>query len=306
MPATITHFLFAKRVEEALLKRGIQYIPSTLYWGAQGPDFFFYHRALPHQMGKSLRRIGSRMHRSDAAETFGHMAAFLRRCPEEDGLRALSYAYGFLCHLTLDSAAHPYVYWFQEELARETGGRPAFMHHKIEHNLDTIMLRREWDMPPSRFPIAEAMPDDPPALEAAARMLRYVIARMYPDQSTSVIKLTEAFRDCRLSAGLLVDKKGRKRRALLGIEAKLPARVSLSSFICPDTPDADWDYANQSHHPWIDQGKGKGAVHNEDFFTLFDQNIQTAAELCTAYHRCVTEGEPTDFLSAYDFHNGGA
>ena len=129
---------------------------------------------------------------------------------------------------------------------------------------------------------------------SAARMLRCVIARMYPERSTSVIKLMEAFRDCRLSAGLLVDKKGRKRRALLGIEAKLPARVSLSSFICPDTPDADWDYANQSHRPWIDQGKGKGAVHNEDFFTLFDQNIQTAAELCAAYHRCVTEGEPTD------------
>lgn len=309
MPALMTHYLFARRVEAMLRADGTQaglLSPAALYWGAQGPDFLFYHRALPHQLGKSYRRLGSDLHRADPAVTFGSMVDYVRRCPAESRSCALSYAYGFLCHLALDSTAHPFVYWFQGELARRTGGRPAFMHHKIEHNLDTILLRRERNLRPSAFSIEEALPDDPAALSAAARMMRYVFARMYPEKKISAGRLLEAFRDAKLSSGLLTDKKGRKRRLLLGAERRLPLRVSLSSFICPDRPDEDWDYPNLAHRPWADLGKGGGVLRSDDFFTLFENSIPAAAGLCRAFFASVEEKKPVDFLSAYDFHNGGA
>lgn len=309
MPALMTHYLFARRVEAMLTAndaRPSALSPSAMYWGAQGPDFLFYHRALPHQLGKSFRRLGSDLHRADPAVTFGHMADYTRRCPLQSRVYALSFAYGFLCHLALDSTVHPFVYWFQGELARKTGGRPAFMHHKIEHNLDTILLLRERGTFPSAFNIEEALPDDPAALAAAARMMRYVFARMYPEKKISAAKLLEAFRDSKLSSGLLQDKKGRKRRLLLRAESKVPARVSLSSFICPDRPDGDWDYPNLSHRPWADQGKGGGILRTDDFFVLFENGVSAAAGLCRSFRACVEEKKPVDFLGDYDFHNGGA
>ncbi len=309
MPALITHYLFARRVEAALTAAGshpFPLSPAALYWGAQGPDFLFYHRALPYQLGKSLRRLGSDLHRADPAVAFGHMADYIRRCPDASRVYNLSYACGFLCHLTLDSTVHPFVYWFQGELARKTGGRPAFMHHKIERNLDTILLQGQRGLPPSAFSIEEALPDDPDALAAAARMLRYVFAGMYANKKVSAGRLLEAFWDSKLSSGLLLDKTGRKRRFLLRAEGKLPARVSLSSFICPDRPDADWDYPNLAHRPWADLGKGGGALRTDDFFALFEDGVPAAAAACRSFRSSVEQRKPVDFLSGYDFHNGGA
>ena len=179
------------------------------------------------------------------------------------------------------------------------------MHHKIEHNLDTIMLFREESRLPSAFSVDEALPDDPRALEAAARMLRFALAELCPDKNISAGKLLEAFRDSKLSSRLLMDRKGRKRRLLLGAEKRLPGRVELSGFICPDQPDTDWDYPNLAHRPWVDQGKGGGAVRTDDFFQIFDGCAVTAADLCIQFAEAVETKLPVDFLSAYDFHNGG-
>lgn len=306
LPALITHYLLALRVEDALKKKGLTVHRPALCWGAQGPDFLFYHRALPHQLGKSLRRLGSALHREDPAVTFGHMAAFIRRCPPGDRTCALSFAYGFLCHLALDSAAHPFVYWFQEKLAERTGGRPAFMHHKIEHNLDTVMLRRELGLSPSAFSMERALPDDRPMLDVAAKMMRYVLASLYPHERITVSALRQALRDSRLTAGLLTDGKGRKRRLLQRLERALHTRVLLSGFICPERPDRDFDYPNLAHAAWVDRGLGQGSSSTEDFFSLYDRAARTAASLCLQYERSVKDKRPPLYLSAYDFHNGGA
>ena len=306
MPALITHYLLALRVEKTLAAQGFLLDHAAVCWGAQGPDFLFYHRALPHQPGGSLRRLGSALHRDDPAATFGHMAEFIRRCPPADLTCASSFAYGFLCHLALDSAAHPYVYWFQEQLAKKTGGRPAFMHHKIEHNLDTIMLRRELGQMPSDFSAEAALPENQRMLGTAARMMRYVLAALYPAERISVSNVEQAFKDARLIAGLLTDPMGRKRRLLQSAEKLFHTRAVLSGFICPIQPDGDWDYPNLSHMPWIDRGLGRGKASRDDFFCIFSQAERTAVSLCQRFQQCTELRKQPEFLSAYGFHNGGA
>ena len=65
MPAYSSHFLFAnsmlKEIRQAV---DFELNESAVYIGTQGPDIFYDHRALPWMHGKSLRAVGSALHRS--------------------------------------------------------------------------------------------------------------------------------------------------------------------------------------------------------------------------------------------------
>ena len=120
MPASVTHYLFAERVLNKLKQTGAAVTDrdATLI-GAQGPDVFFFHRVMPWQPGVSYAREGNRMHHISPARLFELFRQVLNAESRERG-RMQSYIEGFFCHYALDRTAHPYVFWFQEEL--ETNG----------------------------------------------------------------------------------------------------------------------------------------------------------------------------------------
>ena len=58
MPAFSTHYIFAKELMERL-KGTVDFTvcENAVYIGAQGPDIFFFHRALPWQRGKYCETV---------------------------------------------------------------------------------------------------------------------------------------------------------------------------------------------------------------------------------------------------------
>ena len=79
MPAAITHYLLAERVMEEIKKKDLQQNldGDAFFWGAQGPDFLFFHRALPWWKGESLREYGSRIHRAKPSETISILKEYM-------------------------------------------------------------------------------------------------------------------------------------------------------------------------------------------------------------------------------------
>ena len=77
MPAFSTHYLFAKEMMEDLRRAAdFPLNKDAVLIGTQGPDIFFFHRALPWQKGKTLRKAGSAMHRAKC----GEILDCFRRC----------------------------------------------------------------------------------------------------------------------------------------------------------------------------------------------------------------------------------
>lgn len=308
MPATITHFLMTKRLEKKLQDTGIPYVSSSLYWGAQGPDVLFFHKPLTLRPKSSLRGFGMSLHKTDPMKTFTAMRNYIMRCPENEKVAAFSYAYGFLSHLSLDSTAHPYVYYFQKLLAGENGAEDKYMHHKIESNIDVIMLRKELSRAPKSFDIKEALPDDSKADKGAmniqSKMLAEVINELYPDKKVKKGQVKKAFLQSRRYIKLMLDKKGRKVKLMHWIERKQKLGLSLSCFIRPEIPQDDFDYINENHLRWEQRGVGTSKVSSVDFYSLFEKASSDSEYLISRFRECTLNNQPVFFLSDYRFHNG--
>ena len=143
MPAVVSHYLLAERVINTLAEYEPQLkINRTAFlWGSYGPDIFFSHRVMPWQKQKSLSYLSKKMHGTDAEKILNYLMPYAKN---HESTIAESYALGFVTHYAFDSAAHPFIVYFSEEMSKiYPSMHPSVCHNDIEANLDTLFLRYE-------------------------------------------------------------------------------------------------------------------------------------------------------------------
>lgn len=271
MPACITHSCFAKAVLKALPKKLGEGLNECAYiWGAQGPDFFFCHRYFPWMKGKSLKKIGSDLHKIRPSVVLDAMRKFL--ATHEDPIYR-SYVFGFMCHYALDSTAHPYVNALSRALVEqrpyETVGT---MHGEIEAALDAIILRRETGKLPSSLSLGQMFPKNETVQRRIAHLYYHVLFAVFHCEIAEE-EIFRATKDAHFVFSCLTDRSGIKKLFFDAMEKGKPHYVS--SHIVPLTETADIDYANVGNSPW----QAEGTVHEEDFFQLFEQARELAETL---------------------------
>ena len=281
-----------------LLEQGISLRRDMYYWGAQGPDLFFYHR--PLKANKSLRNIGSVIHNTEPKKMFTSLLEYTEICDISDLSAVMSYTFGFLTHLALDSCAHPFVYHFQTILADKLGANERFMHHKIENNLDVLMLKRQKDMSVSRFKISDALPKDKKGLKAAAKALSYMVNDVSKDTPCSSEEIFDAFLDMRKYAAFLLKWRAPKRIIARFIEKKRNMGDSISNFFRNDNADSDFDYINASHATWCCDAQGDS--RNSDFYEIFDKSVIDSVQLAQRFLDASQHAKPIYFLDDFKFY----
>ena len=302
MPAMITHYLAAKRSAALLSQQGMEIDFPTYCWGAQGPDFFFYHKPLSGE--KSIRKIGFAMHKTDPEKIFLAFRKYTELCSIKDLPYVYSYCYGLLSHLALDSGAHPFVYYFQEKLGEQSGDPANFMHHKIEHNLDVILLEKLEDRRLSSFKMREALPSCRKGLHAAAGAIAFVTNELYSDYPTSEKEIYKAFCDFRRYEGLLLRHRRLGRKVAGKLEEKKGLGNSISFFIRPESPWDDFDYTNSEKKRWYAAGLAGGRPSSADFFSIFQKGVEDSAYLAGRFKDCAEHRQPLYFLKDFRFNNG--
>ncbi len=125
MPNYLTHEHFGVRVQEALspyLKEVTQADSLAFRCGLYGPDPLLFFPG-----GLSLSRL---LHATWEERSVPRLQKLL----QEGNLCQQSFAAGYLCHMVLDDACHPYIY----AMMREQG----LSHHIMETGLDWEILRQ--------------------------------------------------------------------------------------------------------------------------------------------------------------------
>lgn len=162
MPNYFAHLTFGGRVLDALppaLRGMLEGERAAFDLGCLGPDIlFFYHPAT-----RSPARLeGLEMHGRSALPVFRRLrAAVERRVPMSRG-----YAAGFLCHLALDSACHPYV----NALASQGG----MTHLAVEAEYDRLLMEQ------AGLPVRGHTHMPPPAGKAVYRAAALAYRRAGP------------------------------------------------------------------------------------------------------------------------------
>lgn len=302
MPGTISHYLLARCTLLPLQKENYDICEAAYYYGAQGPDLMFFHRAAPWQFGRSLRHLGSSIHKSDPDLPLNLMRKYWVKsgCDGE----ILSYILGYMTHYSLDRTAHPYIYALQDRMIREENikYRPFFVHNRIESALDVILLRNEAEIMPPDYNPATVLKADHSLLKKLADFLGDVFGEIFPGKVKSDDFLY-AFRDLRSNLSLLHDVTGFKRKFMRTLESIFRTGPVVSALILPVREDCDWDYANLSKSIWRNPSDPVH-VRSESYLQLFDMAKTDVLGLIQGFMSLPEDGSMRDITGGLGYNTG--
>lgn len=149
MPAIYAHDKFGKLIYEQLPKEDkkiIKKYPDAYRIGLQGPDFLFFFRGF---YKNKINQRGVYYHHADAYHFINDALCVIKKYGKDSS--QYSYILGFICHLTLDDACHPYV---SKAIKLTDCG-----HAEVEGDFDQLLITKDGYVP-HRYRLQNLVPTD--------------------------------------------------------------------------------------------------------------------------------------------------
>jgi hypothetical protein len=260
--------------------------------GCQGPDPFFFAVLTPDLA--TWRKLGSRMHAELVQQSLDSLRDAAAEAPAEMRDAMQAYVRGWLCHFTLDSLAHPYVFCFERALCAtgvpglDASARQA-VHAQIESDLDASLLRRRRGQGIREFkPTTEVLLAADGLLAAIGRLYQVAADAVF---STEIPRLAyrRSVKDMRLSYEVLYSPDG-VRRGLVGQMERMARPHSLAQALSHRVdvgPASDFD--NPGREPWANPFTGEEWCSS--FADIFDDAVALAAKRQLLYTDAATAAD---------------
>ena len=288
MPSLITHDTFGQDTYQDLFAfiGGSRDEAEAFLLGNQGPDPLFYAIAYPWMYAN--RDLGNIMHDqlpSRLIEAFKTGLSFL---PEDERPIARSYALGFLCHYTLDSVMHPFI--FSQQYALCDAGEPGLsrrdgheVHAYIETELDEMVLFVKRGETIEHFnPARNIIKGSQRMLEIVSKLYVYVAMVVYgravpPDLFSSSVHAM------RLGQRVFHSPSGLKRLILGKVEELVRpySFIRAMSHLPIELEESIFD--NREHAQWNDPFTGEKSA--ESFWDLYEHALEQAERNITLFDR---------------------
>jgi len=311
MPGFTTHYLIGQKlscyIKDERLNQIIARNKNAFNAGLQGPDLFFYN--IIFVAGPVSRNVGKQMHEHKTGAFFEH---FLTRSEglemRKDREIAISYFLGFLCHYTLDTRIHPYVY---ARCGISGVDEDAFAKHThLESVLDVCLLKRERNLLPSAFHQTKTLALNKRELAVISDLMDHTIRDLYG--LSPQYRISYGF--MKLGTFLLHDNTGLKRKAALFLEQNVFHSTMAANLIQTDSCKDTMDAFNQSHrcyrNPWAPEKKSRQSVFDmiEDSCLVY----QHYTDACTPYLCSIVANLPKhdrrkltfSTIGSLSYHNG--
>ena len=286
MPALITHAFFGRDVYDRLytLIGGSRDEAEAFLLGNQGPDPLFYTVLSPQL--REHNRLGSTMHNKKPSEllaAFKNSLGILGSAELEVGR---AYALGFLCHYTLDSTMHPFVFFHEYRLC--DAGEPGLsradgseVHGIIESELDELVLFERRNETVATFnPSTEILNASDFVLHVISKMYAYVALTVYGEIIPATMFET-AVKDFRMAQRLFYSPSGRKRAIIGRVEELLRPFSFYKSMSHRPVALTESPFDNRAHEAW--ENPFTGEVRTVGFWDLFDEALGKAQDNVFAF-----------------------
>lgn len=286
MPSIITHDTFGHEVYHELFGMigGSRDEAEAFLLGNQGPDPLFYSVALPWLHAN--HDLGSVMHDAKPAELIDAFKTGLPFLAAPERSVARAYALGFLCHYTLDSTAHPFI--FAQQYALCDAGEPGLtradgheVHAYIETELDELVLFTQRAETVERFNPARDI------LKGTERMLG-IVSKLYAYVAMAVYGRTvpeSLFRDSvhamRLGQSVFHSPSGLKRLALGNLEQLARPYSFCRAMTHRPVERTESLFDNRQHERWENPFTAEAST--ESFADLYAHALRKAQENIAAF-----------------------
>jgi hypothetical protein len=283
MPNIATHGLLAQDVLDAApfksLADIIRRYPKAYFLGSNGPDFLFYYHVLPWQNKNGSERmiaIANRLH-AEKIDDFYRSAIDIIKATQDNHLKnaMISFLAGHLTHWSLDSVAHPYIFYKTGPIA----GASKYWHSRFESNIDTLMVKEIKGYSLAKF--------DSPQLVDADQLTLSAVEILYPEILKVIFgievsrqEIKESIASFHTAIKLLNDPLTLKFPFIQFFETLAGMRWSFSCHMVTGVCDTQNDILNLHHKPWIHPcDNTKTSV--ESFIDLYENaRLRAVGVLC--------------------------
>ena len=288
MPGLISHHLFGENCLNYLnrfyLKDIIKNNYDTYMFGAQGPNFFSYHRAWPFTKQIGIENIGYIIHTRKINDFFKNILEFSR---EIDSLKDLnerekfknitiSYLCGFASHYVLDRNIHPYIYNLEYKFKNKyKNTKVEVLHKRIETDIDMKLLNIIKDMSIKEFRDYTVFDIPFNVNNIISDMYRYSLKETYSyeisrDEVIHAINFAKSIRK------FLYDPTDIKLYMVKNLEKIFNKRIQFSSIIYKNKYEYHYDLLNFQNNTW--ENPFTHDFSNDSFMDLYDKSTPAAVE----------------------------
>ena len=301
MPAIITHSFFAddvfKNLKDCKLKDEIQVRKNIFRLGAQGPDVFFYYKAVPWIPYDGIEKLGNIMHDEKVGYFYSRSFDYLEGMDKDKGFFDLAvYLAGYLCHFSLDRTAHPFIHYTSGIDAghNRISWKYHIYHRVLESAIDYLMLvKNGYD--PSNYRSYELVMVKLYSIESVLKYYEHILPEVY-GISLERQQAEEVIAGIHKVLKYLYDPSGIKYYFYRFLEVLMRRPGGITSSMMPKKIDNDLDYLNLKHKTWLHP------CHNaissgKSFWEIYDSALGEAAELTGLFSRFIDSGTlPTRLL----------
>ena len=270
MPALITHDFFGQDVYDHIFRNGggTRDEAEAFLLGNQGPDPLFYAVADPRL--HEHNRLGNVMHSEKPSELIKAFKDSLGILDDDEQPVGRAYAFGFLCHYTLDS----------NMLSRDDAHE---VHAVIESELDELVLFEKRGETVATFqPWREILQASDFVLGAVSKMYSYAALTVY-GRIVPRDLFARSVRNFRRVQRLFYSKTGAKRALLGRIEGLVRPYSFYQSMSHRPVALTESIYDNRAHEAW--ENPYTGEVSTASFWDLYGRALEKAEENIDAFDR---------------------
>lgn len=239
--------------------------------GTQGPDIFYYYKFWSGFNTKGEKILGKLMHTNRTGEFLINCIKFLKaQSGSNYYYDILVYVLGFISHYSLDSIAHPYIYFYAFSHSSDNSSNylANSYHKKLEMIIDSIYLKESPDLnfgdiqPYKAIDVGGCVPG------SINDFLRNQIKYIY-NFEIKRSTINNAYKDMKIGLKLLYDPNNIKSKTIKLLEKVLGTPEKYSCAFYPISMDYNFDYMNDYHNEWIHPYKGQ-KKYNDSFNDLFN------------------------------------
>jgi hypothetical protein len=211
--------------------------------GCQGADFFLYHGVFPWQKKSSFSYLGTLIHKSETNELFLKFVDFIKSIPDEtEKEQATVYLLGFLCHHSLDSISHPFIFFYS--------GDNSDLHKEYEKILDVLNSKINGINPAIDFDFENITSLSDFDISLVTNIYTFLFKEIF-NMEMPKNAVSASIKSYFSLINMFPDKRGIKTMLAKAAEAIIKKPYCLSKvFIKPSIKDID-DYMNLDHEEWI-------------------------------------------------------
>jgi hypothetical protein len=252
------------------------------YLGAQGPDIFFYYKAVPWVEYDGAEKLGFIMHDSSTGDFFVESLGYIRKMKKRDPEKhkdLLVYIAGYLCHFALDLTAHPFIHYTAGINTRENNSafRYHIYHKQLESIIDAYMLKLKDGKQAHRFRDFELIEGVSRYQEVLEEFYIFIIDRVY-GVKLSRDQLKNAIGDISHILKVLYDPWNLKVWFFRLFESFYRKNGEITSSMRPRKIDPEMDYMNHKHKTWWHPCR-KEMRSSKSFLDLYDDALKESEVL---------------------------